>query len=521
MADTPLALGIELGSTRIKATVIDDSHRAVASGSFGWENQLVDGVWTYDMSEVWSGLSATVGDLLSDMAGSSRSVASIAGGGVSAMMHGYLALDENDEVLVPFRTWRNNITARASAELTERFNYPVPQRWSIAHLYQAMLNEEEHLPRLARITTLAGYVHYQLTGRHVIGINDASGMFPIDVASQDYDQAMIESFDALVKQQGLPWRLRDLLPTIVPAGEIAGTLSEEGARRLDPSGRVVSGLSLCAPEGDAGTGMVATNAVRPRGGNVSAGTSVFAMIVLEQPLSRAHEELDLVVTPGGKAVAMAHSNNCTSDFDAWVRLLVDAATVLGSNVDASQAFGILMRQALEAELDAGGLTAYGYVSGEHITGFSEGRPLFVRGADSRFNLPNFVRVHLMAALGALRTGLDILTREEKVEVDEIRGHGGFFKTPEVGQRIMAAATGVPVSVMETAGEGGAWGMAVLARYMISASAGQDLPTFLDHVFAESSIYRIEPTVEEISGFNTFFERYTSGLSVERAAVDSL
>jgi sugar (pentulose or hexulose) kinase len=439
------------------------------------------------------------------------------------MMHGYIALDRDDNLLVPFRTWRNNITGEASKALTELFGYPVPQRWSIAHLYQAVLNGEEHLPRLARLTTLAGYVHYRLTGRFVIGIDDASGMFPVDPGTGDFYDTMLDAFDGAVAERRFPWKIRDVLPKTLPAGEEGGTLTAEGARLFDGTGTIQSGIPLCPPEGDAGTGMVATNSIRVRTGNVSAGTSVFAMIVLEKPLRKVHPEIDLIVTPDGYAVAMAHSNNCTSDFDAWMALLGEAVDALGGDASPDSLYGTLMPLAVGADADAdgGGLLSYGYVSGEHVTGFSEGRPLFVRKSDSRFNLANFLRTHLFAALGAMRTGLNILFDDEGVQVEEIRGHGGLFKTPGVGQRIMAAATNTPVSVMATAGEGGAWGMALLASFMIRKDRSLALPDFLDQVFSDSMSKALDPDPSDVEGFDTFFRRYTTGLAIERAAVDNL
>lgn len=520
MSNNRFVLGIELGSTRIKSTLITPEGAPVASGSYAWENAQVDGVWTYDLDDAWHGVAECVADLRRNADDAGAALADCAAIGISGMMHGYLALDENDELLVPFRTWRNNMTAQAASELTSRFGYPIPQRWSIAHLYQAMLNGEEHLSRVAKITTLAGYIHYRLTGRFVLGMNEASGMFPIDVETQEFDSTMIEQFDELVADRGFAWRLRDILPEIVAAGEVAGRLTQDGAHRLGPEGALPAETPLCPPEGDAGTGMIATNAIRPRGGNVSAGTSVFAMIVLERPLSTVHEEIDLVATPDGKAVAMVHSNNCTSDIDAWISLFVQAANALGADVTDADGFARLLPLALKGESDAGGLLSYGYVSGEHVTGFSEGRPLFVRRPDAPLSLPNVLRSHLLSSLCALRTGLNILTQDEGVRVTEIRGHGGFFKTPEVGQRIMAAAVEAPVSVMETAGEGGAWGMALLASYMLAAD-GQTLADYLDALFADNQGSIMQPDAQDVNGFRTYFERYTAGLPIERAAVEAV
>lgn len=515
-------LGVELGSTRIKATIIGADYKPLASGSHGWENQLVDGIWTYPMDGVWEGIASCFADLADDT--SSRygvKLNRLAAAGVSGMMHGYVALDAEGNLLVPFRTWRNNITAQASEALTDLLDYPIAQRWTIAHLYQAILNGEDHVQKLAHVTTIAGYVHWRLTGERVLGTDEASGVFPIDPETGEFDMRKIKAFDDQIASRELPWKLADLLPKVVPAGESAGTLTEAGARLLDPSGSLEPGIPMCPPEGDAGTGMIATNSVRPRTGNVSAGTSVFAMLVLEKELSRVHPEIDLVLTPDGNQVAMAHSNNCTSDFDAWISLFSQAAKALGLELGDGDLYAKLMPLALEGDPDAGGLLSYGYVSGEHVTGFSEGRPLFVRKSDGAFTLPNFIRAHLFAALGALRTGLDILTKEEGVRVEEIRGHGGFFKTPEVGQRIMAAATGTPVSVLETAGEGGAWGMALLAAYLVREDRGVSLPDFLDRVFASSAGSAVEPDPEDVRGFNEFFARYTKGLPIESAAVKHL
>ena len=515
-------LGCELGSTRIKAVLASPDGRPLAAGSHQWENRLEDGVWTYHMDDVWSGLAACFGDLAADVERRHGcTIERLAAAGFSAMRHGYIAVDEDGELLVPFRTWRNNITGQAAAALTELFDWPIPQRWSVAHLYQAVLNGEEHLPRVAGITTLAGYVHWKLTGEWSIGIGDASGMFPVDPDTQDWDAAMLDAFDRQVEDRGYPWKLRELLPRIVPVGDCAGRLGEAGVKLLDPSGRLQPGTPLCPPEGDAGTGMVVTNAIRPRTGNVSAGTSVFAMLVLDGKLSRAHPEIDLVLTPDGRLVGMAHSNNCTSDFNAWMALLGEAARLLGAEVEDGALYDRLMPLALQGDADAGGLLSYGYISGEHMTGFSEGRPLFVRKPDGAFTLANFVRAHLFSALGALRTGLDVLTEQEGVRVEELCGHGGFFKTPEVGQRIMAAATGIPVSVPQTAGEGGAWGMALLAAFSVRDGAGDSLPDFLDRVIGDSIGQALAPQEEDVEGFNRYFERYTAGLPIERAAVERL
>lgn len=515
-------LGFELGSTRIKATLIGPEYKPVASGSHGWENTLEEGVWTYAVKEIWEGVAACYADLAADVRDRyGVTLKRVKAAGISAMMHGYIALDATGELLVPFRTWRNNITGVASRKLSQAFGFPIPQRWSIAHLYQAILNNEPHLSNIVRLTTLSGYVHWKLTGDFVIGLDDASGMFPVDPKTKKWNQAMLNSFSDLIAEKDYSWRLPHLLPRVLAAGETAGVLTEGGAALLDPGGDLESGIPICPPEGDAGTGMVATNSVVPRTGNVSAGTSVFAMLVLEKQLSRVHSEIDMVMTPQGNPVAMVHSNNCSSDIDAWVSLFLEAAQAMGCRVTGDEAFASLLPLAMEGDPDAGGLLSYGYLSGEHITGFSEGRPLFVRKPDSNFTLANFIRTHLFAALGALRTGFNILTEEEDVKVEEIRGHGGFFKTGDVGKKIMAAALNTPVSTLETAGEGGAWGMALLAAFMVRKNRGTDLPGFLNQVFAHSMGEALPPDPTDTEGFNTFFRRYTEGIAIEKAAVEKL
>ncbi len=516
-------LGIELGSTRIKAVLIDGSGRPIASGSYDWENQLENGIWTYSLDEVWKGLQGSYGALKEDVKQKYGVALTRLGAlGISAMMHGYLVFDKDDRQLVPFRTWRNTITGQASQELTELFQFNIPQRWSIAHLYQAILNKEAHVPEISFMTTLAGYIHWQLTGEKNMGVGEASGMFPIDSATGQFDERMLDQFQELTAPKGYPWKIREILPKVQTAGEQAGVLTEKGAKLLDPSGELEAGVPLCPPEGDAGTGMAATNSVRPRTGNVSAGTSVFAMIVLEQGLKKVHPELDMVTTPDGSPVAMVHCNNCTSDLNAWVGLFKEFAESFGVEVDMNKLFGTLYNKALEGDPDCGGLLAYNYFSGEHITGFEEGRPMFVRTPEARFNLANFMRVHLFTALGALKTGLDILFKEEGVEADEVYGHGGLFKTKGVGQKIMAAAMDVPVTVMETAGEGGAWGIALLASYMKNKAAGESLAAYLsDHIFAGETGETMQPDETDVKGFDTFLARYTEGLAIERAAVEHL
>ena len=514
-------LGIELGSTRIKAALIAPDTTALASGSYGWENRLEDGVWTYDMEDVWLGLSACYASLVQDVrARYSLDLTSIAAMGVSGMMHGYVALDREQNLLVPFRTWRNNITGQACTELTQLLDFAVPQRWSIAHLYQAILEAQPHVPRIARLTTLAGYVHSNLTGEHNMGVGEASGMFPIDPRTGDWDAARMAKLDALIAPRELGWKLRDILPTVLPAGHPAGQLTAAGAKLLDPTGKLSPEVPLCPPEGDAGTGMVATNAVRPRSGNVSAGTSVFAMIVLEKNLSRVHEEIDIVVTPDAKPVAMAHSNNGSSDLDAWIGVFGEIAKALGVETRLEELYEKLLPLAVLGDPDAGGLLCINYVSGEHVTGFSEGRPLFARGQNSKFTLQNFMRAMYYASLCAMRSGMNVLTEQEGVVVEEIRGHGGFFKGGDTGQRMMAAALGVPVSIPATAGEGGAWGMAVLAAYMRD-SARQSLPDYLDARIAQSIGKPVQPDPRDVQGFAEFFARHSKGLAIEREAVKAL
>lgn len=516
-------LGIEFGSTRIKAVLIDEKGTPLASGSHEWENRLTDGIWTYTLDDIWSGLADCYADLASDVKKKYdvvlKKFASI---GFSAMMHGYLAFDKEGELLVPFRTWRNTITEEAAAKLTEVFQYNIPQRWSIAHLYQAILKKEEHVGKIDFLTTLAGYVHWKLTGEKVLGVGDASGMFPIDCKRGNYDQNMIRKFDELTEPCGYGWKLSDILPKVLSAGEKAGTLTPEGAKLLDVSGNLEAGILLCPPEGDAGTGMVATNSVGVRTGNVSAGTSVFAMVVLEKELSKVYPEIDLVTTPDGALVAMVHCNNCTSDLNAWVNLFDEFAKSIGAAIDKNQLFSVLYHKALEGDADCGGLISYNYFSGEPVTGFDEGAPLFVRKADQTFNLANFMRTHLYSSLAALKAGLDLLFKEEDVKVDEMFGHGGLFKTKGVGQRIAAAAMNTPVSVMETAGEGGAWGIALLASYMQNKEEGEELQDFLNYkIFAGQKGEKLLPVKEDVEGFDQFMIRYKKGLAIEHAAVDAL
>lgn len=516
-------LGIEFGSTRIKAVLIGEDNAPIASGSHDWENRLENNIWTYTLEDVWAGLQDSYAKMAEDVKEKYGVVITKLGAvGFSAMMHGYMVFDEKDELLVPFRTWRNTMTEEASDKLTEVFEFNIPQRWSIAHLYQAILNKEEHVSEIRFQTTLAGYIHWKLTGEKVLGVGEASGMFPIDMNTGDYNARMIEQFDALVAEKNYSWKLGDILPKVLSAGEDAGVLTAEGAKLLDVSGNLQAGIPVCPPEGDAGTGMTATNSIAKRTGNVSAGTSVFAMVVLEKELSKVYKEIDMVTTPTGNLVAMVHCNNCTSDLNAWVSLFKEFAEAFGVEVDMNKLFGTLYNKALEGDDDCGGLLAYNYFSGEHITGFEEGRPLFVRMPESRFNLANFMRVHLFTALGALKTGLDILLKDEGVKLDKILGHGGLFKTKGVGQKIMAGAINVPVSVMETAGEGGAWGIALLASYMIRKEENETLDDYLTNkVFAGETGSEIVPDPADAAGYDKFIKRYKEGLAIERAAVDTL
>ena len=515
-------LGIELGSTRIKAVLILEDGTPLAAGEHSWENSLKDGIWSYPLEEVISGLQYCYADLKKEVKEKYGVVLKIVSSmGISAMMHGYIALDKDNSLLVPFRTWRNNITQRASEELTELFQFPIPQRWSIAHLYQAFLNGEEHLPQINSINTLSGWVHEQLTGKRVLGVGDASGMFPISIQNCDFNQEMIDTFDSKVADRRFNWQLGDILPEVLAAGVPAGELTAEGAILLDPDGDLQTGIPFCPPEGDAGTGMVATNSVKAKTGNVSAGTSVFAMLVLENELTKLHHELDLVTTPAGDLVAMAHSNNCSTEYSAWIDFLGDAAKNLGADFDDGKLYNTMMNLALSGDRDCGGLLAYGYHSGEHVTGFTEGRPLFVRTPGSKFTVANFIRAQLFTSLCALRTGLNILFNEENVSVSEIKGHGGFFKTAGVGERIMAAACSTPVSVLQTAGEGGAWGIALLAAFLKREDFSLCLSGFLEKIFSENSSTTVSPAPEDEKGFQEFFERYTTGLAIEQAAVDYL
>ena len=513
-------LGIELGSTRIKAVLINQENKPIAQGSHTWENQLVDGLWTYSIEAIWSGLQDCYADLRTNVKNAyGIEIETLAAIGVSAMMHGYMLFNKKEEILVPFRTWRNTNTGRAAAALSELFVYNIPLRWSISHLYQAILDNESHVNEIDFLTTLAGYVHWQITGEKVLGIGDASGMLPIDPTTHNYSAEMVAKFNKLIAPKEYNWKLEDILPKVLSAGENAGVLTPKGSKKLDASGHLKAGIPVCPPEGDAGTGMVATNAVKQRTGNVSAGTSSFSMIVLEKELSKPYEMIDMVTTPDGSLVAMVHCNNCTSDLNAWVNLFKEYQELLGIPVDMDEIYSKLYNIALTGDTDCGGLLSYNYISGEPVTGLADGRPLFVRSANDKFNLANFMRTHLYASVGVLKIGNDILFNEEKIKVDRITGHGGLFRTKGVGQRILAAAINSPISVMETAGEGGAWGIALLGSYLVNNEKKQSLADFLDEsVFVGDAGIEVSPTPEDVAGFNAYIENYKAGLPIEEAAV---
>lgn len=513
-------LGIELGSTRIKAVLTDSSAKPIAQGSFEWENKLVDGLWSYGTDEVWNGLQKCYASLREDVKSKyDVEIESLAAIGISAMMHGYMAFGKDGNILVPFRTWRCTNTGEAADKLSDLFGFNIPLRWSISHLYQAVLNGEKHVPDIDFLTTLAGYVHWKLSGKRVLGIGDASGMIPVDSSAMNYDATMVSKFDKLVSGKAFPWKLIDILPTVLPAGADAGSLTAEGAALLDVSGHLRPGVPLCPPEGDAGTGMVATNAVRQRTGNVSAGTSSFSMIVLEKPLSRPYEAIDMVTTPDGSLVAMVHCNNCSSDLNGWVGLFREFKNLLGASADDSEIFSLLFHAAEAGDPDCGGLIAYNYVAGEPLMGLSDGRPLFLRSASDKFNLANFMRSMLYSTVCVLKEGNDILLKKENVKVDRLTAHGGLFKTPGVAQGILAAALDAPISVMETAGEGGAWGIAILANYRVNNPASLPLPEFLDKaVFAGEEGVTVNPSPESVAGFEAYMKKYTTCLPVEKAAV---
>lgn len=521
--DGRTVLGIEFGSTRIKAVLVDESYQPVAMGTYDWENRLENNIWTYSLDDIWGGLRGCYRSLAADVQEKyGIPLTKLGALGFSGMMHGYMPFDKTGRLLVPFRTWRNTMTEEACRTLTSTFQFNIPQRWSIAHLYQAILNGEEHVKDISYLTTLAGYIHWMLSGEKVLGIGEASGMFPIDSEIRDYDRRMLDQFDGLVAPKGFSWRIRDILPKVLCAGENAGTLTAEGAKLLDPSGTLQPGAAMCPPEGDAGTGMTATNSVAVRTGNISAGTSIFSMVVTQKALSKVHEEIDMVTTPDGSPVAMVHCNNCTSDLNAWVGLFDQFAEKFGMKIDRNDLYGELYREALKADPDCGGLMAYNYFSGEPVMGLDEGRPLFVRTPDASFTLANFMRSHLYSAMAALKIGNDILMKEEHVQVDSLTGHGGLFKTPVVGQQLMAAAMNAPVTVMDTASEGGPWGIAILACYMMERDAKESLADYLQNrIFAGQTGTTVAPRPEDVKGFDAFIEKYKAALAAEKAAVEGL
>lgn len=512
-------LGIEFGSTRIKCVLIDEDCNPIAQGSHTWENQLIDGLWTYSIDDIWTGLQDCYAQLRADVKEKyGVEIEILASMGVSAMMHGYMPFNKDGKILVPFRTWRNTNTGKAAAALSELFDFNIPLRWSISHLYQAILNNEPHVKDITFFTTLAGYIHWQLTGEKVLGIGDASGMLPIDPELKDFNRTMMDKFQKIIDPYGFPWKLADILPRVLVAGEEAGALTPEGARRLDPSGHLRAGVPLCPPEGDAGTGMTATNSVKQRTGNVSAGTSSFSMIVLEHNLSKPYPSIDIVTTPDGSPVAMVHCNNCTSDINAWVNIFKDYIELTGQKADMGELFTNLFNVALKGDPDCGGLVTYNYISGEPVTDLADGRPLVVRSANDKFTLANFMRANLYGAVAVLKIGNDILLKDEKVNVDRITGHGGFFTTPVVGQKILAAALNSPISVMKTAGEGGPWGMAILASFLVNNKNHQSLADYLDNnVFAGNTGSEVKPDPADVDGFNKYIENYKKGLEIEKAA----
>ncbi|QMU08045.1 FGGY-family carbohydrate kinase [Levilactobacillus suantsaii] len=518
-----ISLGIELGSTRIKAVLVTPDFKTIASGSYGWENQLEQGIWTYSLDKIWAGIQASYQAMAAQVQDKyGVTLTKIGSIGVSAMMHGYMAFNQDDQLLVPFRTWRNNITAQAADDLTELFDFNIPQRWSIAHLYQAILNQEDHVKDVAFITTLAGYVHWQLSGRKVVGIGDASGIFPIDSETKTYNQDFLKQFASLKAVRQYLWNIDDILPQVLVAGEPAGELTATGAKLLDVNGNLTAGSVMAPPEGDAGTGMVGTNAVRERTGNISAGTSAFSMVVLDQPMKDVHRDIDMVTTPTGLPVAMVHTNNCSSDINAWVDLFNEFAQAVGVKLSPDDLYGALFNQSTKGDADAGGLLNYSYLSGENITKVTAGRPLFVRTPNSHFNLANFMKTQLYAAFAPLKIGMDILAKEEHIHVDSLIAQGGIFRTPKVGQQILADSLDAPITVMSTAGEGGPWGMAILGFYVTAKKAGESLEDFLDHrVFVNPESTTLNPTEEGVKGADVFIENYKRGLSIETQAVQQL
>ncbi|HLS36147.1 MAG TPA: FGGY-family carbohydrate kinase [Bacillota bacterium] len=517
------ALGIEFGSTRIKAVLIDENYQIVGSGEYKWDNQYEKGIWTYDLNEVWIGMQDAYRELANAVKQKyNLELTEVGAIGFSGMMHGYLPFDSSGKQLVPFRTWRNTTTEVSAKELTELFSFNIPHRWSIAHLYQAILDNEEHVKYIDFLTTLAGFVHWKVSDEKVLGVGEASGMFPIDPKTEDYDGEMLRLFDEKLSKYKYSWRVRDILPPIQKAGEIAGRLTKKGAKMLDPTGTLRSGIPLCPPEGDAGTGMVATNSIDAKTGNISAGTSVFAMIVLEENLSNYYHEIDVVTTPSAKPVAMVHCNNFTSDINDWVSMFKEIIELTGMDINSSEIFTLLLKEALEANSDTGGIVNCNYYSGEPITGFEEGRPLLVRMPDSKLTLANFMRAQIYSAIATLKIGMDILTENENIDVDYILGHGGFFKTKNVGQQLMADALNIPISVMTTASEGGPWGMAILAMYALDNNGHRTLADYLNkEVFTTIKKKTLYPEKEGNKSFINYMEQYKKLLKVEQAAIEHL
>ncbi len=517
-----ITLGLELGSTNIKAVLMTDDFNTIASGSYNWENQLVDGIWTYSMDEVWHGIQTSYTQLAADVQSKyHQAITKINAIGISAMMHGYLAFNQNNDLLVPFRTWRNAITGQAADDLTKLFDFNIPQRWSVAHLYQAILNDEAHVKEIDFITTLAGYVTWKLSGEKVLGIGDASGVFPIDSNTKTYDQRMLNQFNDLDQVKKYDWKIDEILPKVLVAGQQAGQLTESGAQLLDLSGNLQAGSVIAPPEGDAGTGMVGTNSVRKRTGNISVGTSAFSMVVLDQELKAVHKDIDMVTTPDGSPVAMVHVNNCSSDINAWVSLFGEFAQRLGIEVNPNKLYGTLFLEATRSDPNAGGLVNYSYLSGENITNMPEGRPLFVRTPNSEFNLPNFMLTQLYAAFAPLEIGMHILTEDEGIKTDVMVAQGGLFKTPVVGQQVLANALNIPITIMQNAGEGGPWGMAVLANFVKNGN-GQSLEDFLDsQVFSDPESMTLSPEPAGVKGYQEFITNYQAALPVEGEAVKTL
>ena len=509
------ALGIELGSTRIKAVLIGPDHAPLASGAYDWQNHLIDGLWTYPLTEVWEGIQGAYRQLAEEVrARYGAELTTVGAMGVSAMMHGYLPFDRQGRQAAEFRTWRNTVTEAEAKELTELFQFNIPQRWSVAHLYRGVRLKEAHAPEIGFLTTLAGYVHWQLTGRKVLGTGEAAGMFPLDSRTMDYDEGMLEKFDRLLAPYAMPWKLRDILPQALTAGDDGGALTPEGARLLDPSGALQPGVPFCPPEGDAGTGMTATNSVSPRTGNVSAGTSIFAMVVLEKPLSRVYPEIDMVTTPTGAPVAMVHCNTCTSDLDAWVKMFSELLAAAGAPLDKSELYSLLYHQALLGQADCGGVLNFNCFSGEPVMNLESGCPLLTREPTSPLTLANFMRAQLFSAMAPLRMGMELL-EGEGVALQKLYGHGGLFKVPQVAPKLMASALGVPVAVLETAGEGGPWGMALLAMYRLMRQEGETLESYLsEKVFASSKEDCQQPDPETAAGFAKYLERYKAALPAQ-------